>query len=347
MDSKKIASNLLIVGLILVALYFGKALIIPFVLSFVFWYLLNSIKRLVGGIRIGDKKLPWYVQILSAAAILIGLATFLGKMVARNFEEFVEVYPKYHANIIEISESITANYNLPFSMDELVHRLDLPSLMTEILNSSLNLVSTIFIVLIYVIFIILEERIFPQKLKMIFTSAEKFDAFSKTMQKIDDSIRTYLSIKTGLCFLSAVLSYVVLIIIGVDFAVLWAFLIFLFTFIPIIGAFVGVLFPTIIAFIQFEGYFDAVLVLCLLSVAQLIIGNFIEPKVLGDKLNLSPLSVIIALSFWGALWGVAGMFLCVPITVILMIIFAQFPTTRPIAILLSGGRGFSDPDDPE
>ncbi|MBN4071399.1 AI-2E family transporter [Crocinitomix catalasitica] len=266
---------------------------------------------------------------------------------AGNFEEFVKVYPKYHDNIIELSEGITASYNLPFSMDELIHKLDLPTLMTELLNSSISLVSTIFIVLIYMIFIILEERVFPQKLKMIFKSDVKYKGFMKTMQKIDESIRTYLSIKTGLCFLSAIISYIILICIGVDFAVLWAFLIFLLTFIPIIGAFVGVLFPTIIAFIEFGGYFEALLVLTLLSTAQLIIGNFIEPKVLGNKLNLSPLSVIIALSFWGGLWGVAGMFLCVPITVILMIIFAQFPTTRPIAILLSGGKGFSDPDDPE
>ena len=71
---------------------------------------------------------------------------------------------------------------------------------------------------------------------------------------------------------------------------------------------------------------------------QTIVGNFVEPKVLGSKLNLSPLVVIIALVFWGALWGVAGMVLCVPITVILMIVFRQFDSTKNVAILLSGGK---------
>ena len=339
MDAKKLAYNLMIIALILTALYVGKDLLIPFIVALVVWYLLNSLRRLVAKIRFGkEREAPWYIQLFIAASFLFSISWFLAKLVASNFEKFVEHYPTYHDNILEYSQYVTKNLDLPLSVDEMIKGYDLPNLMTELLNSSWSLFSTFVLVMIYVVFIILEERVFPKKLKSMFSSKEGYGNFIKTIGKIDEKISMYLSAKTALCFLTAVVSYVILIVFGVDFAILWSFLIFLLTFIPFIGAFVGVIFPTLIAFIQFEGYIDAVLVFTLLTTVMLVIGNFVEPKVLGDRLNLSPLSVIIALSFWGALWGIAGMFLCVPITVILMIIFAQFPTTRPVAILLSGGK---------
>ncbi|MCG8575981.1 MAG: AI-2E family transporter [Flavobacteriales bacterium] len=338
MDSRKIANSLLIITLVLMALYFGKNLLIPFVLGLVAWYLLNAIRKPISRIKLGSKNIPWWLQWVIAAHIFALSVGFLGIMVVDNFEEFVEVYPKYHDNILAFTESASTDYNLPFSVDEVIHDMDVPTMMTELLNSSVNLISTISMVIIYVIFLILEQSIFPKKMRLIFKDKERMESFTETTKKIDESIHSYLSLKTFLCLISGVIAYVILISIGVDFAILWAFLIFLFNYIPIIGPFLGVLFPTLIALIQFEGYLDAVLVVSLLSTVQLIIGNIIEPKVLGDRLNLSPLTVIVALAFWGSLWGIAGMFLCVPITVILMIIFAQFPATRSAAILLSGGK---------
>lgn len=338
MESKKLAYNLMIIALILTALYVGKNLLIPFVIALVVWYLLSSLRKLVAKIRFGKKESPWYVQLIVAASFLMTISFFLVRLVASNFEQFVAHYPTYHDNILEYSGYVTENFDLPLSMNEMIDKLGLPNLMTDLLNSSFNLFSTFLLVLIYVVFIILEERVFSKKIQAMFSTKEKYDAFRGTISQIDEKISVYLSAKTALCFLTALASYVILIVFDVDFAILWSFLIFLLTFIPFIGAFVGIVFPTLIALIQFDGYVDAVLVFTLLTAVMLIIGNFVEPKVLGDRLNLSPLSVIVALSFWGALWGVAGMFLCVPITVILMIIFAQFPTTRPVAVLLSGGK---------
>ena len=127
----------------------------------------------------------------------------------------------------------------------------------------------------------------------------------------------------------------VLVAVGLDLAGFWAFVIFLLAYIPTIGSLLGVIFPALMALLQFGGISEFLIIAVGLGAAQLVIGNVLEPRMMGRSLNLSSLVVIVSLAVWGSLWGVTGMFLSVPITVVLMIILAQFKQTRPIAILLS------------
>lgn len=333
-----LSSRLLLIALILLGLYLGKDLLIPFVVALVIWYLLNSLNKVFSKIRVNKKSLPGYLQLILSGITLTFMTYFISKLVIINFDDFVVEYPKYHTNFLALTSEFSQRFDLPISIDELIENANLPSLLSGALDSSMGFVGTFFLIVLYVIFLLIEQQIFDQKLKQIFKERTEYARFLGIGKKVDESIHTYVSIKTMLCLLAGVLSYIVLMIIGVDFAVLWAFLIFMLNYIPIIGAFLGIIFPTLIAIVQFGGYVEPLLVICLLSGIQLIIGNFVEPKILGTRLNLSPLVVILALTFWGSLWGIAGMFLCVPITVIMMIIFSQFDSTRNIAILLSGGK---------
>lgn len=330
-------NQLIALSLVLVGLYVGKDLLIPFVVSVVVWYLLNSLADLVGRIRLGKKALPRSLQLIIAFLLFAVFSFVLAQLVLSNFEVFTAQYPKYHANFVNMTEKLDQSFDLDFLKID-YNSIDLPGILASAIDSSLGFVSSFFLVLLYVIFLLLEQQIFESKLRVIFKERNEYVRFLGIVRKVDESIHSYVSIKTSLCLLAGVLSYLVLFLIGVDFAVLWAFLIFLLNFIPIIGAFIGVIFPSLIAVLQFGSVLEPVLVVSLLSGIQLVIGNFVEPKVLGTRLNLSPLVVVISLTFWGSLWGVAGMFLCVPITVILMIIFSQFEKTRNIAILLSGGK---------
>ena len=122
---------------------------------------------------------------------------------------------------------------------------------------------------------------------------------------------------------------------GVDYAVFWSFLIFLLNFIPTIGSLIATTFPAILAFIQFGDFKPVLTVIILIGIVQFLIGNILEPRIMGRSLNLSALVVLLSLALWGTLWGVVGMFLCVPITVTLMIIFSNFEKTLPFAIMLS------------
>jgi len=131
------------------------------------------------------------------------------------------------------------------------------------------------------------------------------------------------------------LSYIILIFLGVDYSEFWAFLIFLLNYIPTVGSLIATIFPALLALIQFESFTYFLIVFVSIALIQFIIGNIIEPRLMGRSLNLSALVVLFSLALWGSIWGVVGMFLCVPITVILMIIFSNFEKTRPIAVLLS------------
>jgi AI-2 transport protein TqsA len=151
-----------------------------------------------------------------------------------------------------------------------------------------------------------------------------------------EDIQTYLWIKTVTSTVTGVVSYFILKWVGVDFAGFWAFTIFLLNFVPTVGSIIATLFPAILALIQFETIYQFLFVLISVGTVQIVVGNFLEPKLMGRSLNVSPFVVILSLTLWGSIWGIAGMFLSVPITVMMLIVFAHFEQTRYLAILLSG-----------
>ena len=131
------------------------------------------------------------------------------------------------------------------------------------------------------------------------------------------------------------LAYAVMAWIGVDFAGFWAVMVFFFYFIPTIGSILAIMAPALLTLVQFDHLTPFLIVLLVIGTIQIVMANAIEPAIMGRSLNLSPLVVIVSLMVWGTMWGVVGMFLCVPITVVGLIVLAQFETTRPIAVLLS------------
>ena len=151
----------------------------------------------------------------------------------------------------------------------------------------------------------------------------------------------YLGIKTIISLLTGFLSYLVLISVEINFAIFWAFLIFLLNFIPTIGSLLGTIFPALFCLLQFGDFSIALTVFLIVGVIQVFIGNFLEPKWLGNSMNISPLVSILSLVFWGLIWGTTGMVISVPITVVIIIILSQFESTKNVAILLSEKGGIN------
>jgi len=111
--------------------------------------------------------------------------------------------------------------------------------------------------------------------------------------------------------------------------------IFVMNYIPVVGSILGTVFPSLLALIQFDSFYPFIIVTGLICLMQFLTGNILEPRVMGNRLNLSPLVILLSLTLWGAIWGIVGMFLCVPIMVIVMIVFSHFSKTRAIAVMLS------------
>jgi predicted PurR-regulated permease PerM len=124
-------------------------------------------------------------------------------------------------------------------------------------------------------------------------------------------------------------------IMGLSHALFWAFIIFLTSYIPVIGAAIGVLIPPLFGLVEFANPWSSLILLAALEVMHFIVGHVLQPRMQGRSLNLDPVVVLFALTFWGFLWGVAGAFLSTPLTVLMMAILAEFPQTRWLAVLLS------------
>ena len=214
--------------------------------------------------------------------------------------------------------------------------MNISGIASSIFNSLSIVLSDVFLVILYVVFLMAEESMIPKKLRLVYNTPEKFQLMRKLLDEIDQSISQYISLKTLVSLMTAIASYVALLLIGVDFPLFWAALIFLLNFIPTIGSLIATIFPASMALLQFAEFTPFILVLASVGTIQVLVGNVIEPKLMGSSLNISSLVVLISLAFWGTIWGVVGMILSVPVTVMLIIIFSRFPSTKSAAIWLSG-----------
>ena len=146
-----------------------------------------------------------------------------------------------------------------------------------------------------------------------------------------------------LAIVTSSLAYAVMRWVGVDFAGFWAVMVFFLYYIPTVGSILAIVAPALLTLVQFDHLTPFLIVLIVIGTIQIVTANVIEPAIMGRSLNLSPLVVILSLMVWGTMWGVVGMFLCVPIMVVLLIVLAHFETTRPVAILLSADGRIPEP----
>jgi predicted PurR-regulated permease PerM len=258
-------------------------------------------------------------------------------MLAGSVQELAQSYGSYEKNLELILKKINSllNIDLMSQIKEISGDFNFGALLSSIINSLTDIVSSTLMIVFYSIFLFIEETNFEGKLKKIFIDKAQYEQAYSLINKIEISVAKYLGLKTLVSFITGILSFAILAFIGIDSPLFWAFLIFIFNFIPTVGSLIGTLFPACFCLMQFGELLPFALVLILVGLVQLIVGNLLEPKLMGNSMNISPLVAIISLSIWGAIWGINGMILSVPITVILIIVFSHFPKTRSIAILLS------------
>ena len=160
-----------------------------------------------------------------------------------------------------------------------------------------------------------------------------------TVGEIADKVRSYLWTMTVTSLITGVASWLFALAVGLDLALVWGVLNFLLNYIPLVGNVVGIVPPTLYALIQFQGWQMPLLVFVGYAVLQVGISNVVEPLLQGRSLSLSPVAVLVALSFWAWMWGIAGALLAVPLTAAIIIVCQHFRSTEWIALLLSDKRG--------
>ncbi len=335
------ASRTLNVLLILIAVVFilvvTKAYLIPFVLALLVWYIIREVREFLQRIPFVKRRFPVWLQNTLAfilIALTIGLAIELLENSAR---EFSKVIPSYQANIEKLNGVVKERFDFDVlqTLSDRALEMNFESFISPIVNSLSSLLGDFFMIILYCVFLLLEESTFRKKLPLMFGNNPGYGRITSVLEQIDISFGRYITLKTFVSILTGLLSYFILLLIGVDSPVLWAIIIFLLNYVPSIGSLIGTIFPVIIAILQFGEFLPGLYVLLGVGIVQVVVGNVIEPRIMGNSLNISPLVVIVSLIAWGAIWGIVGMVLSVPIMVMLIIIFAQFPSTEDIAILLS------------
>lgn len=323
-----------IVGYLLIA---GRSLLIPLVIAIFVWHLLNTVNSSIQCAPYLGRYCPnWLSWILSFLVVALFIKVLIN-IITNNVNEVIEASSRYQENLLHILDKIDKYFNIKImaGLDTYVKDIKIQSILVNIYGVFSTLMSSAVLIMLYVVFLFVEQHYFDQKMKALFHRRAPRDLVNNILSHIARDTQTYLGLKTLLSLVTATASWVIMKWVGLDFAEFWALLIFFLNFIPNIGAIIATAFPMLLALIQFDTWLPFLIITMGIISIQFIIGNLVEPRYLSKSLNLSPLVILIALALWGSIWGILGMFLSVPITVMMMIIFAHFESTRPIAVMLS------------
>ena len=283
-----------------------------------------------------QKKMPRWLALIIVVLLMIIIFSGFGFVIGGALSSFSGNLSKYDETLTSISNTFIQNLNdqgiriPPDQISKLIQPAKILQYTASVLNTLFNMVGNTFLVFLITLFILMEFASFAVKARAIRSESNKSIAYFSTILK---NIRHYLAIKTLLCLAVGFLIYFALLIIGVDYPLLWALIAGLMNYIPNIGSIISTI-PTVLFALVQLGVGGAIWTLIATMVIHNVLGNFLEPKIMGKGLGLSPLVVLLSLLFWGFVLGMAGMFLSVPLTMTIMIILDQNENTKWITVLL-------------
>jgi predicted PurR-regulated permease PerM len=314
-----------------------RSIFIPIVLSVAIWYVILALSQNLGKLSLGSKRLPPSACKGFAVALVLCAGILFIDLIAQSVTALREAAPRYEQQLISILNAIASAFGgeAPQSMEQLKAAIKLEKMAFNIFSSAASLTMNAIIIFFYVLFLLLQQKFFTKKMSLIISDETRRERTINVLERIHRDVQIYIGVMTFLAIVTGIITYLVLSLVGVDFAILWSVIIALLSYIPTIGTIIGIAFPALIALLQFDTYTPFLIVLTTLGAAQLALNNFAQPALMGRSLNLSPFVILVVLALWGTIWGIVGALLSVPITVALMIVMASFPETRPIAVMLS------------
>lgn len=349
----EIMRGMILFAILLLFLVIGRSILIPLLVAIFLWYLVNAIASYIRRVMpwrtndtrinapIGARIMDW-ASVVLAAAILVGFGYLFATQVRPMYAELMAAMPTLQQKLGDAAHYLSNMLGVRFDADMIPN---ITRIATNIGGALAGIATSIGMILIYMVFMFLEQRTFNKKFNAMFPNKLRAKKIRYIIDSIDSNMKRYLFIKTLISAVTAIASYVWLSAIGLEFAGIWAFLVFVANYIPTIGAIVACGLPIVFALITAPTLHQPILTAVGMIGIQIIFGNIIEPKLTGHTLNLSTLAILINLVFWGMIWGIAGMFFSVPLLVAVFVITAQFDSTRPIAVLLSADGKIPDKNE--
>ncbi len=330
-------------------LYVARDIFTPFALAIFIWLIIDAFAGWIDNL---SPKIPYWLSLTIAVLTVIAGIVGVVFIIADTANSVIDQAPRYERRLDEIfhwAGSLVGQNDL--SITSVIERVNLPQKIQAGLagfaGTVQGVLSDFMLIAIYVAFLFAAQSSFPKKMDDLFPDVQARKKAAMVGARIRISIEKYLGVQTLISLMQTIISFGIMWALGLENALFWSLVIFILNYIPIVGGLAAVALPVMFALVQFESFTPIAILAAGLFGAQFIIGNTIQPKMMGDSMNLSALIVVLSLTLWGALWGGVGAFLSAPLTVIFMIVLAQFPTTRWIAVLLSadGNPDFEDDTD--
>jgi AI-2 transport protein TqsA len=337
--SKVVVGLLSVIAVILSAwaLKVSAVVTMPFVFAFFVAILVHPIERALAT-RL-PRRLEW-LGVTCAMLAVVGALVLALALLAVALEPVVARAPEYADRLQGQWNSLTSwardhGFEMPQGSEVwgTLARNGVQSLASG-LSSAGGVLSFLVLVFFFALLMLLEASSWRRKTKIALHRWQTA-AVLGTMPVVAEKVRSFMLIRTILGIVSGVLAAAWLWLLGVDFAVFWGVLFFLLNYLPNIGSILAGIPPTVLAFLQL-GFGWGLLAAGGLIVMEQFMGNFLDPKLTGRTLNVSSLVVLLSVLLWGWIWGIAGALIAVPITVTLILVFANADALRPIAVLLSG-----------
>lgn len=315
-------------------LYFLRHILIPLVLALFLAVLVNALIRFIGARLRGAPR--WTVLVLAALAVLVGAVSAI-LIFVQGAAQMVRQAPELIARIEDILQQTGREIGLskPLNLATLTGDINLPGVAGDVLGSVGGVASTLLLMITYFIFILAGQASMQKKLASLSDSPGGANSAEAVARHIAGEFEVYMWVQTVTGVIIAAGSALVMFAVGLNNIAFWTIVLFMLCYIPMLGVTVGSIVPALFALLQFSSWWQAAVVFGGIQVIAFVVGNFIYPRMQAESQNIAPVATLLSLAFWGSLWGVTGAFLAVPLTLMVMMICANFPRSHWVAVLLS------------
>lgn len=302
-------------------LYFTRVVIVPLVIAIFITMIIHEVEVFVGRYMtsekiIGVNKLLAMILIFAVVLILILTALESAKQIA-------ERLPHYQEKMVQLLQSLPFYQSTAGGLDwsnilKGLQEFPVARTLGGVFQSTLNILSNFFLIIVFTGFLSFSKL-----------------RFQGTAAEMAGKISGYIVVKTFVSFLTGITVYLLCLSFSIDFALFWLILAFLFNYIPSVGSTLATIPPILLSMLQLQDW-SLILIFALAMIfAQFFYGNILEPKLMGDKLDVNPVALLLGLIFWGLLWGLPGMFLAAPLMALIRLLASYYNFSRKIESMLS------------
>lgn len=324
-------------AVVLFLLVQARFLLISLATAIILFSLMSDAIAAIGRVRLGPLRIPSWLASVAALLLVSGLLLSLSAVVLSQINTVLLTTLSYaDQSQRAIAELFgVMGEDVEAAVLDTMRSVDIPAYLRTIAGQAGSLLAATVLVILFVGFLFVERIWFPLKLEAFAGDAAQAARMQRIIATIIHRVNRYLLVKTAVSAVTGLMVWGIAVVAGLDLAVALGVLTFILNYIPNVGSIVATILVALIAYVQLGELGPALIIFAGVGVIQFVNGNVIDPMLMGRALQLSSFGILISLAFWSAVWGVAGMFLAVPIMVGIMIICAEIPKLRTIAILLS------------